>query len=139
MTFTNTPQNKRNKQHDFTIINSAVSCREVHKILEEERLRWYGHVMRMEKEKIPYKMEMKHVGKRLQERQRKRLEKQIKASVLVVRPGYFTPPVPCPAGCPTAFKSNSPLIGASPSRGEDPPIHHLGRRPTGNFVPPTSN
>nr|CAD7429490.1 unnamed protein product [Timema monikensis] len=36
----------------------------------------------------------------------------------MVHPGYFTHPVPCPAGCPTTSGSNSPRIGASPSRGE---------------------
>nr|CAD7603479.1 unnamed protein product [Timema genevievae] len=57
----------------------------------------------------------------------------------VVRLGYFTPPVPCLAGCPTASGSNCPRIGASPSGGEHPPIHPLGRRPTGYFTPPTSS
>nr|CAD7259425.1 unnamed protein product [Timema shepardi] len=45
----------------------------VHEIVEEARVRWYGHVMRLEKERIPKRMmETKYAGKRRQGRPKNR-------------------------------------------------------------------
>nr|CAD7608140.1 unnamed protein product [Timema genevievae] len=50
-------------------------------IVEEARMRWFGHFMRMEGERIPRRlMDMKYVAKRPQERRRKRWEEQIASS-----------------------------------------------------------
>nr|CAD7443610.1 unnamed protein product [Timema bartmani] len=52
--------------------------------VSEVRMRWYGHVMRMEKERIPRRiMEMKYLGKRPQGRPCKRWEEQVTVSVQV--------------------------------------------------------
>ncbi|CAG2054193.1 unnamed protein product [Timema podura] len=62
--------------------SSALSIdaeQEVLEMVEEARLRWYGNLMRMEKEKIPKRiMDIKKVGGLPQGRQRKRWEEQLK-------------------------------------------------------------
>ncbi|CAG2060618.1 unnamed protein product, partial [Timema podura] len=56
--------------------------RSVHEIVEDARLRWYGDVMRMEKERMPKEiMDMKYVGNKPQGRPRKSWEEKISESV----------------------------------------------------------
>nr|CAD7576727.1 unnamed protein product [Timema californicum] len=55
----------------------------VQEIIKEARFRWFGHVMRMEKERLPkIMMGINYVGKRLQGTPRKRWEEQITEGVL---------------------------------------------------------
>nr|CAD7406474.1 unnamed protein product [Timema cristinae] len=56
---------RRNKIRN-EVNRECIGVQEVHEIVEEARLRWYGHAMRMEKERMPNKMlEMKYVWKNI--------------------------------------------------------------------------
>nr|CAD7432886.1 unnamed protein product [Timema monikensis] len=56
---------RRNKIRN-EVNRECIGVQEVYEIVEEARLRWYGHAMRMEKERMPNKMlEMKYVWKNI--------------------------------------------------------------------------